>query len=71
MELNDARKLVKLMEQRDSILDMRADSNQFSNAEWAIKIKDSIYHIPHEVKSYFVTAIYAALDEIEKEIEKL
>ncbi len=71
MELTDARKLVELMEQRDSILDMRAESNQYPNAEWAIKIKDSIYHIPHEVKGFFISAICASLDMIEKEIEKL
>lgn len=71
MEIVDAIKIVKLMRERDSILDMRSNSITHSMSGWSLMINDKKFPIPSEAKQFFKEAIVKALDQIEQEIDKL
>lgn len=71
MELTDAERASKLMCQRNQMLDMGTECDKHLNTEWNLVVCERKMRIPYDVKGFFIRAIYAALDEIEKEIKAI
>lgn len=71
MELFNAMNVVKLMQDRDCILDMRSSCASNSMCGWSFMVNDRKIPIPAEVKKIFTDAIEKALDHYNQEIKKL
>lgn len=71
MELIKALNVIKLMKERDHILDMGQSMSVATNAGWSIMINDMKIPIPTEVKTIFVDAVEKSLDYFDTEIKKL
>ncbi len=72
MELNDAKKVHALINDRERLLRMRADAVSNNKMRgWSFMVDDTKYPIPAEIKRIFMEAIDKSIDYYENEIEKL
>ena len=71
MEILDAMKVVDLMKNRDTLLDMRSCCESHSMSGWSFMVKDRKIPIPAEVKHIFIEAIEKSLDHSTSKREKI
>ena len=72
MELNDAKKVHALINDRERLLRMRADAiSNNKMRDWSFMVDDNKHAIPTEIKRFFLEAIDKSIDYYEAEIEKL
>ena len=72
MELDTAKKVHALINDRERLLRMRADAVSNNKMRgWSFMVDDNKYPIPAEIKRIFMEAIDKSIDYYENEIGKL
>ena len=72
MELDAAKKVHALVNDRARLLRMRADAISNNKMRgWSFMVDDNKHAIPTEIKRFFLEAIDKSIDYYEAEIEKL
>lgn len=72
MELNTAKKVHALINDRERLLRMRAEAISNNKMRgWSLMVDDNKHAIPTEIKRFFIEAIDKSIDYYENEITKL